>query len=112
MLSITHLPIGLGIFGLICAVLVFLKVKSEPAGEGKVVEIGNEIHLGAMVFMKSEYSRLAIFCVICIVAIASSERNEYSNGLPAWRDLFRYRRLLWYVYRNPRKCENGSRRKR
>ena len=73
MLSITHLPIGLGIFGLICAVLVFLKIKSEPAGEGKVVEIGNEIHLGAMVFMKSEYSRLAIFCVICIIAIASSD---------------------------------------
>ena len=73
MLSITHLPIGLGIFGLICAVLVFLKVKSEPAGEGKVVEIGDEIHLGAMVFMKSEYSRLAIFCAICIIAIASSD---------------------------------------
>jgi len=73
MSSITTLPIGLGIFGLICAVLVFLKVKSEPAGEGKVVEIGDEIHLGAMVFMKSEYSRLAIFCVICIIAIASSE---------------------------------------
>lgn len=73
MLSITHLPIGLGIFGLICAVLVFLKVKSEPAGEGAVVEISNEIHLGAMVFMKSEYSRLAIFCVICIVAIASTD---------------------------------------
>ncbi len=73
MLSIVHLPIGLGIFGLVCAVLVFLKVKSEPAGEGKVVEIGDQIHLGAMVFMKSEYSRLAIFCIICIVAIASSE---------------------------------------
>ena len=73
MSSITTLPIWLGIFGLICAVLVFLKVKAEPAGEGKVVEIGNEIHLGAMVFMKSEYSRLAIFCVICLVAIASSE---------------------------------------
>jgi len=73
MLSITHLPIALGIFGLISAVLVFLKVKSEPAGEGKVVEIGNEIHLGAMVFMKSEYSRLAIFCAICIIAIASSD---------------------------------------
>jgi len=26
-----------------------------------------------MVFMKSEYSRLAIFCVICIIAIASSD---------------------------------------
>ncbi len=73
MSSLSYVPVGLGIFGLICAVLVFLKVKSEPAGEGKVVEIGNEIHLGAMVFMKSEYSRLAIFCVICIIAIASSE---------------------------------------
>ena len=73
MSSITILPAYLGIFGLICAVLVFLKVKSEPVGEGKVVEIGNEIHLGAMVFMKSEYSRLAIFCTICIIAIASSD---------------------------------------
>ncbi len=73
MSSATTLPVWLGIFGLICAVLVFLKVKAEPAGEGRVVEIGDEIHLGAMVFMKSEYSRLAIFCVICIIAIASSK---------------------------------------
>ena len=73
MLSITHLPIGLGISGLICAVLVFLKVKSKPSGEGAVVEISDQIHLGAMVFMKSEYSRLAIFCVICLIAITSSD---------------------------------------
>ena len=39
------------------------------AGEGKVKEIGDEIHLGAMVFMSAEYSRLAIFCIICILAL-------------------------------------------
>ena len=68
-----YLPISLGIFGLICAMLIFLKVKSAPAGEGKTAEIAAQIHLGAMVFMKSEYSRLAIFCVICITAIAISD---------------------------------------
>lgn len=72
MLSIVAVPIILGILGLICAVLVFLWVKSASAGEGKVTEIADQIHLGAMVFMKSEYSRLAIFCVICILVIASS----------------------------------------
>ena len=32
-------------------------------------EIGDEIHLGAMVFMSAEYKRLAIFCMVCIMAL-------------------------------------------
>lgn len=72
MSSIVLLPIFLGIFGLLCAVVIFLKIKSAPAGEGQVVEIAEQIHLGSMVFMKSEYLRLGIFCIICIIAIASS----------------------------------------
>ena len=62
-------PIILGILGLLSAYLVYLKVKSAPEGSGKVKEIGDEIHLGAMVFMSSEYKRLAIFCLVCIVAL-------------------------------------------
>lgn len=72
-MSNAFLPIGLGIFGLLAAIFVFAMVKKSPAGEGRVKEISDEIHLGAMVFMKAEYSRLAIFCVICIVAIAVSD---------------------------------------
>ena len=49
--------------------MVYLKVKSSPEGEGRVKEIGDEIHLGAMVFMSAEYKRLAIFCLICILAL-------------------------------------------
>ncbi len=63
------LPITLGILGLISAYIVYLKVKSAPEGAGRVKEIGDEIHLGAMVFMASEYKRLAIFCVVCIIAL-------------------------------------------
>ena len=62
-------PIILGILGLLCAYFVYLKVRSAPEGSGKVKEIGDEIHLGAMVFMSSEYKRLAVFCVLCIAAL-------------------------------------------
>ena len=63
------LPIVLGILGLLSAYFVYLKVKSSPEGNGKVKEIGDEIHLGAMVFMSSEYKRLGLFCLVCIVAL-------------------------------------------
>ncbi len=73
MSSLNYLPVMLGVFGLFCAFLVYNKMKAAPAGSGKVVEIGDQIHLGAMVFMKAEYSRLAVFCVICIVALGLSD---------------------------------------
>ena len=59
----------LGLLGLLSAYLVYLKVKSSSEGEGRVKEIGDEIHLGAMVFMSAEYKRLAIFCLVCIAAL-------------------------------------------
>jgi K(+)-stimulated pyrophosphate-energized sodium pump len=63
------LPITLGFLGLLSAFIVYLSVKSNPSGTGRVKEIGDEIHLGAMVFMAAEYKRLAIFCLICIIAL-------------------------------------------
>ncbi|MBT6121789.1 MAG: sodium-translocating pyrophosphatase [Candidatus Puniceispirillum sp.] len=69
MLTTAILPISLGVLGLIAALLIYLRILQTPAGEGRVKEIADEIHLGAMVFMASEYKRLAIFCVICIVAL-------------------------------------------
>jgi K(+)-stimulated pyrophosphate-energized sodium pump len=72
MLTSAVLPISLGILGLVAAFLVYARILQTPAGEGRVKEISDEIHLGAMVFMASEYKRLAIFCVICIVALYAS----------------------------------------
>jgi K(+)-stimulated pyrophosphate-energized sodium pump len=69
MLTSAVLPISLGILGLIAAFMVYARILQTPAGEGRVKEIADEIHLGAMVFMASEYKRLAIFCLICIVAL-------------------------------------------
>ena len=59
----------LGLLGLLSAYLVYLKVKSSSEGTGKVKEIGDQIHLGAMVFMSAEYKRLAVFCIVCVIAL-------------------------------------------
>lgn len=63
------ISVVLGLLGLFSAYVVYLKIKSSPEGDGRVKEIGDEIHLGAMVFMSSEYKRLALFCLICMLAL-------------------------------------------
>lgn len=72
-MNITYIPPVLGVAGLIIAFIIYGMVKKWPAGEGKVVEIGDAIHLGAMVFIRREYSMLAVFCAVIIVLIALSD---------------------------------------
>ncbi|WP_455198044.1 sodium-translocating pyrophosphatase [Kaarinaea lacus] len=69
----TYIPPALGVAGLIIAFIIYGMVKKRPAAEGKVAEIGDAIHLGAMVFLRREYSMLAIFAAILIVLIAMSD---------------------------------------
>ncbi len=67
------IPVILGILGLITAWVIFALVKRYPEGEGKIVEISAAIHRGAMVFMRREYSILAIFVVVVAILIAISD---------------------------------------
>ena len=61
------IPTLFGVGGLVVAWYVFQKVKEYPAGEAKVAEIADAIHLGAMVFMRREYKFLTIFSAILLV---------------------------------------------
>ena len=72
MLSTAILPIAFGVLGMIAALLVYANILKTPSGDGRVKEIADEIHLGAMVFMASEYKRLGVFCIICIIALYGS----------------------------------------
>ena len=53
-----------GLLGLACAFLTYRSVVSQSAGTDKMIAIGDEIHLGAMTFLKAEYSKLIVFVVI------------------------------------------------
>jgi K(+)-stimulated pyrophosphate-energized sodium pump len=69
MVPYTLFPFILGIFGLLTAWFVYNYMKNSPDGEGKVKEISDEIHNGAMVFMAREYKPLTIFAIVCMVAL-------------------------------------------
>ncbi len=63
------LPPILGGAGLIVAFFIYLVVKKYPAGDGAVADIAAEIHRGAMVFMRREYSILVVFVAIVTVLL-------------------------------------------
>ena len=67
------IPPVLGAVGMVIAFIIYAMVKKHPAGEGKVVEIGDQIHLGAMVFMRREYTMLALFAGALIILLGISD---------------------------------------
>ena len=97
MLTNALLPIAFGAVGMISAFLIYANILKTPSGEGRVKEIADEIHLGAMVFMASEYKRLGIFCLICIAALYASLGIRYSHRLYTWCYLFWNSWLYWNV---------------
>jgi len=68
-MNTTLVPPLVGVFGMIIAFIIFVMVKKRPPGEGKVLEIGEAIHHGAMVFIRREYSVLALFAAVVAVLL-------------------------------------------
>ena len=62
-------PPVLGVVGLVAAFVVYRMIMAYPAGTGLVAEIASEIHLGAMTFMRREYSVMIVFLAVIIVAM-------------------------------------------
>ena len=62
-------PPVLGLFGLGIAFVIYHIMSRHNHGDGTVKKIGDQIHLGAMVFLKREYKMLSIFSLVLLVAI-------------------------------------------
>ena len=71
-MQIHLIPPVFGVIGLTIAFMLYLAVKKYPQGTGKVMAIGEAIHLGAMVFMKREYSILSLFVAVVAVSLSLS----------------------------------------
>ena len=60
-MNIPLLPPLLGLVGMLAALFVYTLVMKYPDGEDKVKKIGDQIHSGALAFMKTEYKYLLFF---------------------------------------------------
>ena len=66
-MNIALFPPILGLIGMIAAFVVYKLVMQYPDGEDKVKKIGDQIHAGALAFMKTEYKYLTVFIVVLVI---------------------------------------------
>ncbi len=58
-----------GAIGLVFALYLYMTVMRLSTGDAKTTAIGEEIHMGAMTFMKAEYKLLAVFVTVVTVVL-------------------------------------------
>ena len=66
-------PPILGLVGLAIAFFIYTVMSRREIPDGEVQKIGEQIHLGAMVFMKREYTYLLIFAAVLLGLILMSD---------------------------------------
>lgn len=64
----------LGLIGLAVAFLIYRYLKKQPAGSEAMIDLGEQIHDGAMAFLRREYTVLAGF--VFIVTIRQDEEKQ------------------------------------
>jgi K(+)-stimulated pyrophosphate-energized sodium pump len=69
MIEYFSIPPILGFAGLVVAFIIYHIMLRHDPGDGVVKKIGDQIHLGAMVFMHREYKMLVMFSLVLLVAI-------------------------------------------
>jgi K(+)-stimulated pyrophosphate-energized sodium pump len=74
----------LGVLGLVIAAGTYHYVKKQPAGTDVMIDIGEQIHDGAMAFLRREYTVLAGFVVVVAIllslAISTTSAVAYVFG--------------------------------
>ena len=76
--SFLYIPPLLGVFGLFVALAIYIVVSRYPAGNEAVTKIGDQIHSGAMTFMRREYSYLVPFASVVIAIVYLSGLGLYT----------------------------------
>lgn len=72
-MSLNAVPALLGVFGLAVAFVIYGVIIRQKVTDAKVISIGNQIHIGAMAFMRREYTILFAFVAILAVIIAFTD---------------------------------------
>ena len=68
-MDILLFPPALGALGMIAAFAIYRLVMRYPDGVADVKKIGDQIHTGALAFMKTEYKYLLVFVAVLVVLV-------------------------------------------
>ena len=68
-MNVLLIPPLLGLVGMVAALVVYRLVMKYPDGQDKVKKIGDQIHNGALAFMKTEYKYLLAFMAVLVLLV-------------------------------------------
>ncbi len=71
-MDILLFPPMLGAVGMIAALVIYRLVMRYPDGDVEVKKIGDQIHNGALAFMKTEYKYLLLFVAVLVILVGIS----------------------------------------
>lgn len=69
----------IGVLGMGLAFVFYQMIAKRPGGEGKIAEIGEQIHRGAMVFMKREFMLISAFAIVIGLCIFFFQESSYGR---------------------------------
>lgn len=72
-MSLQAVPALLGVLGLVVAFVIYGVIAKQKVTDPKVAAIGHQIHIGAMAFMRREYTILIVFVAVLAVLVAVSD---------------------------------------
>jgi K(+)-stimulated pyrophosphate-energized sodium pump len=70
-----------GVFGLVVAIGTYFAVLRHSPGSPKMVDIMEKVYTGAMVFLKREYTIIAVFMTCVFIALSLAPGLGYKTGL-------------------------------
>lgn len=79
-MDLVQIPPILGVVGLVVAFVIYLLIMKNSGGEGKTAKIAADIHNGAMVFMRREYTILGGFLLVLTVLLYFSFESWHTSA--------------------------------
>ncbi len=64
------LALGAALLGSLAAAVLYISIVRQPVGTDRMKAIADEIHLGAMTYLREQYTRIAIFMVVVAILLS------------------------------------------
>jgi K(+)-stimulated pyrophosphate-energized sodium pump len=70
-----------GLLGLVAAAMLYKSILRRPAGDDLMIAIGDEIQLGAMTYLRAQYTKIGIFALVVAALLAVSEQHGFDTSI-------------------------------
>jgi K(+)-stimulated pyrophosphate-energized sodium pump len=70
-----------GLLGLVAAAMLYKSIVRRPSGDDLMIAIGNEIQLGAMTYLRAQYTKIGIFALVVATLLAVSNQHGFGASI-------------------------------